>query len=132
MMKRVTLAIAATIALAAATGAGAHHSFAVFFDPSRTVTISGVVTDFKFVNPHGEIGLNVKNSAGVIEQWRVETNAPVILRRRGWTGSSLKPGDKASIEGWPSREGKHYIRLLKASRGDGSVIGIPFEQSGQQ
>lgn len=130
-MKRVSAAIAATIA-AAASSVGAHHSFAVFFDPNRVVSISGVVTDFRFVNPHGEIGLIVKNKAGAAETWRVETNAPVILRRRGWSPSSLKAGDTVTIEGWPSRDGKHYIRLLKAARGDGSVIGIPFEQGAQQ
>jgi hypothetical protein len=130
-MIRTKVAIAATAALLA-TAASAHHSFAVFFDPSRTVTISGVVTEFKFVNPHGEIGLRMKKKDGTTEAWRVETNAPVILRRRGWSLSSLKPGDTVTIEGWPSRDGKPYIRLLKASRADGTVIGIPFEQGAQQ
>jgi hypothetical protein len=131
-MKRVSVAIAATIAAAVGGSAGAHHSFAVFFDANRTVSISGTVTDFRFVNPHGEIGLTVKNKDGAAEVWRVETNAPVILRRRGWSPTSLKPGDAVTIEGWPSRDGKHYVRLLKAMRGDGTVIGIPFEQAAQQ
>jgi hypothetical protein len=130
-MRKLSVVIAASI-IGAASGASAHHSFAVFFDPNKTVSISGTVTDFKFVNPHGEIGLTVKNKDGSVEPWRVETNAPVILRRRGWTPTSLKAGDAVTIEGWPSRDGKHYIRLLKASRADGTVIGIPFEQSGQQ
>ncbi|MDB5662955.1 MAG: hypothetical protein JWN59_1293 [Sphingomonas bacterium] len=131
-MNRQSLVIAATIAAMVAGGAQAHHSFAVFFDANKVVRISGVVTDFRFVNPHGEIGLNVPGKGGKAEQWRVETNAPVILRRRGWTGDSLKPGNMVTIEGWPSRDGKRYSRLLKATRADGTVIGIPFDQAAQQ
>jgi hypothetical protein len=131
-MQKVSMAVAAMIAAAVAGSAAAHHSFAVFFDANRVVSITGVVTEFRFVNPHGEIGLTVKGKNGAAEPWRVETNAPVILRRRGWAPTSLKAGDTVTIEGWPSRDGKHYVRLLKAMRGDGSVIGIPFEQAAQQ
>ena len=129
MYRSVVAAVA--IALAAG-GAAAHHSFAVFFDQKKIVRISGTVTHFRFVNPHGEIALDVKGRNGGVEKWRVETNAPVILRRRGWSASSLKHGDMVTIEGWASRDGKRYIRLYKASRPDGTVIGIPFEQSAQQ
>jgi hypothetical protein len=132
-MKRVSICAAAVIAATALGGsADAHHSFAVFFDPNKSVTITGAVTDFRFVNPHGEIGLTVAGKDGHPEQWRVETNSPSILQRRGWRKDSLKPGETVTIQGWPSRDGKKYIRLLKASRADGTVIGIPFEQAAQQ
>ena len=42
----------------------AHHSFAVFFDDAKSVTVSGSVTAFKFTNPHAIIELTAKNDAG--------------------------------------------------------------------
>jgi len=131
-MNRLSVVIAVAIAGAAAGSAAAHHSFAVFFDANKVISVTGAVTDFRFVNPHGEIGLTVQGKGGQTEQWRVETNSPSILQRRGWRRDSLKPGDTVTVEGWPSRDGKRYLRLLKATRGDGTVIGIPFDQAQQQ
>jgi len=104
----------------------AHHSFAVFFDSQKSISITGVVTEYKFVNPHGLIVLDIKNSNGVVEQWKVETNSPSILRRRGWAPDTLKAGETITIEGWPGRNDAHYARLRVAKRANGEVIGKPF------
>ena len=116
--------LAALALLACSQGAAlAHHSFAVFFDPEKEVTLTGKVTAFRFTNPHGTIVIDVKGSGGEVEKWRVETNAPVVLMRRGWTRASLHPGDVVTIEGWRARDGKRYIRLRKATDIDGNLIG---------
>jgi hypothetical protein len=112
------------VALASvATAAQAHHSFAVFFDPDKNIKISGKVTSFRFTNPHGLITLDVTDAAGKVAHWRVETNAPVVLVRRGWNRDILKPGDRVTIEGWPSRDGKPYLRLMRALDANGKPIG---------
>jgi len=113
--------------LGGATVALAHHSFAVFFDPERIISVTGKVTEFQFRNPHGEIGLEVQTKDGRTETWLVETNAPSFLRRRGWTRDSVKIGETLTIEGWAARDGKHYMRLRKATRADGTVIGVPLD-----
>jgi hypothetical protein len=104
----------------------AHHSFAVFFDGTKSVTVTGVVTEYQFVNPHGLIKLNVKNAKGEIEEWKVETNSPSILRRRGWAPDSLKAGETVTIDGWPGRENPHFVRLRTAKRANGEAIGQAF------
>jgi DNA/RNA endonuclease YhcR with UshA esterase domain len=128
-MRNLTIAFfAAALALPAA----AHHSFAVFFDPGKTVTLSGKVTQFRFTNPHGTIVLEVARTDGTVEQWRAETNAPVILARRGWTRDSVKPGDEVTITGWPSRDGRPYIRLSELKDAQGNSIGTaPFGRQDQ-
>ncbi len=106
---RIRVLIAAALCVAPAA-ASAHHSFAVYFDSTKEVTITGKVTAFRFA----------------------ETNAPVVLQRRGWTRDSIKAGETITIEGWPSRDGKPYIRLRSAKRADGSLIGsAPFGRQDQ-
>ncbi len=121
MRNRLALAgIAAAIALPGA--AAAHHSFAVFFDEEKIIEITGVVDSFEFRNPHGTIELTVEGEAGE-EAWKAETNAPVILRRRGWSRDSLQPGDTIILTGWPARDGSNYLRMQSVRREDGSMVG---------
>jgi hypothetical protein len=119
-------------ALGFTAGAQAHHSFAVFFDSSKDVKVTGKVTAFRFTNPHGTIVLDVTDAQGQVREWRAETNAPVVLQRRGWTRTTVKPGDVITIEGWPSRDGKPYLRLRRAVDENGRLIGTaPFGQQDQ-
>ena len=110
-----------------ASAASAHHSFAVFFDQNKMITLTGVVQEFRFSNPHGTLAMTVKGKTGETEQWKAETNSPSILLRRGWTKDSIKVGDTVTMTGWVARDGSHYLRLQKAARADGSTIGIPIE-----
>ena len=67
-----------------------------------------------------------------MKEWRAETNAPVVLQRRGWTRASVKPGDEITINGWPSRDGKPYLRLQRAVHSDGRLVGTaPFGRQDQ-
>ena len=130
-MRALRSITAAALVLVAAT-AQAHHSFAVFFDSSKDIKITGKVTSFRFTNPHGTIGLAVTDAQGKVTEWRAETNAPVVLQRRGWTRAIVKPGQTITIEGWPSRDGKPYIRLRRATDEDGRLIGTaPFGRQDQ-
>ena len=123
MKPLANLVFAAAAALAAAGAAQAHHSFAVFFDPEKSVKVTGKVTSFRFTNPHGTVALDVTRPDGTVEKWRAETNAPVILSRRGWTRASMKPGETITISGWPSRDGRNYLRLMEARDASGKLIG---------
>ena len=128
-MKTRSLLLLPALLLLEPGSALAHHSFAAFFDPTRTVSVTGTVTEFRFTNPHGTITLEVKGEDGKTREWKAETNAPVVLMRRGWRKSSLKRGDIVTLTGWPSRDGKPYIRLQGAVDANGKPIGSsPFGQ----
>jgi hypothetical protein len=129
-VSRVARIVAAALAGAAlmAQAAQAHHSFAVFFNADDAVVpITGAVTEFHFTNPHGIIKLTVPGKGGAATEWKVETNSPSILMRRGWTKDSLKPGETVTIQGWPARDGTNYMRLRNALRADGTPIGMPLQ-----
>jgi len=124
---RNTLLMAALLTIVVGPAA-AHHSFAVFFDDTKSVTVSGSVTEFRFTNPHAIIEITRKTPQGQVETWRAETNAVTLLRRRGWTAESLKAGDMVTIDGWPSRDGSRYLRVRRVVKSDGTVLGAPPNQ----
>jgi hypothetical protein len=131
MPSRGLLGLAAAL-LALPAAAQAHHSFAAFFDPDKSVTVTGTVTEFRFTNPHGMIAVDVKRPDGSIQQWRAETNAPVVLVQRGWSKDSIKPGMVVTIDGWPSRDGRNYMRMRAVRDANGKAIGTaPFDQKSQ-
>lgn len=103
--------------------ARAHHSFAVHFVPDRIVEISGVVEDFRFRNPHGIVTVAVTGPDGLDTTWRAETNSPNILRRRGWTETSIEVGTAVVIEGYPARDGSHSMRIFRVTFDDTVLIG---------
>jgi len=116
--------------LVLATNAAAHHSFAVYFDPQREATVEGVVTSFRFTNPHGLVVIEETDAQGQKHSWRAETNAPVVLQRRGWTRTSLRAGQRVTLHGWGARDGSRYMRLREARDAQGRSIGsAPFEQN---
>jgi hypothetical protein len=108
--------------LLAAPVSEAHHSFAVHFVPDKTISVSGVVTEFRFRNPHGLLFFTATSDDGSEEAWKAETNSPNILRRRGWDEHSLKVGDRITVTGYPARDGTNYMRIYKIKFADGHEL----------
>jgi len=99
--------------------AAAHHSLASLFDTARTVTVTGEVTQFDFIAPHGYIHMNVADESGEPTVWQLETYPPGMLIRKGLTPDVLRPGQKISARGYPSRDGRALMRLLTITMPDG-------------
>ncbi len=112
--------LAALLALAVAP-AGAHHSGAGV-DRTRTVTITGIVKDFRWTNPHSWIDLEVSGDKGTA-LWSVEMNPPPYLVRAGWKSTTLKPGDKVSVTLNPIRSGEPGGIFVSVTLADGRVLG---------
>ncbi len=121
MRKYVVLTVVATLT-GAVPPAFPHHSFPVHFVPGKLITVEGVVTDFSFRNPHGLLHFTVTDAAGAGVEWKAETNSPNILRRRGWTEDSIKPGDRVKIEGYPARDGSQFMRVYRVIYADGHEL----------
>ena len=126
-MKGVTKAIQRALILvglaASATGlAMAHHSYSAF-DMVGTKTVSGTVTKFDWSNPHSWIWIDVKNEQGVVETWGIEGMSPNYLNRRGWTRTTLKPGDQITLTFHPVRGGDKGGSFVSAVRSTGEPLG---------
>lgn len=79
----------------------AHHSFAAEYDPSKKVTLKGVVTKFEWTNPHSHIYLDVKGADGKVANWNLELASPNMMQRNGWTRHSVQEGDEVTITADP-------------------------------
>ena len=94
----------------------AHHSFAMF-DLDKVIELHGVVKVFQWTNPHTWLQIIVTNEDGTETEWSL-AGAPVnMLARRGWTSTSLKPGDEITVTGNPlvdGRPGATYITIVFA------------------
>ena len=118
-----TLCGTALAALLLTQASSAHHNFAAHYRTDASVTVSGVVTEFRFVNPHARVYLDVRNENGEIEKWMAEGDASVALRRSGWVADELKPGDPIKVEGFPSRSGENLVGWNNITLADGTEIG---------
>jgi hypothetical protein len=111
-------------ALALALPAAAHHSFAMF-DQSRSVTLHGIVKDFRWSNPHVFIQLLTEGEAGSPSEWSIEMTSPEHLSRVGWRPGTLKPGDKVTLVIHPMRDITKGGQYLSGIGPSGPLIGSP-------
>jgi Family of unknown function (DUF6152) len=100
----------------------AHHSFAGF-DMEKTVTLTGTVKEFQWVNPHAWIQIMVADAGGKSIEWSVEMSAPSGLLRRGWKPKTLMPGDRLVIVVHPLRDGQAGGSFVSGKLADGKVLG---------
>jgi hypothetical protein len=115
------MAVAAAATLAA-FAVQAHHSPAAW-DVTKRNSVTGVVKDASFRNPHGEIKLMVTNDKGQVEEWRIETSAANLLRRRGWDFSRVTPGLKVTVTGHLNKEVPREIYIREIQFEDGTHFG---------
>jgi len=97
----------------------AHHSLTALFDTSATVEVTGEVTEFQFVAPHAYILLSVTDERGEESVWQLETYPPGMLMRKGLTPAVLRPGDRISAHGFPTRDGRPLMRIVTITMPDG-------------
>ena len=119
--RRAGLALLLTATVAPAI-AGAHHSTAMFERDAR-VTLTGVIKEFQWTNPHAWIQVVAPGPDGKPADWSIECNSPNTLSRQGWKPSTFKPGDKVVIVANPMKDGTHAGLLITVTLADGRVLG---------
>lgn len=110
------------LALTVTTTASAHHSFAMF-DSKKQITLSGVVKDFEWTNPHVFVQLLVKDDRGQVTEWSIEGASPNMLYRSGWSNKSFKAGDRVTIVINPLRDGTNGGYFVFSRLPDGRALG---------
>jgi hypothetical protein len=114
--------VTALVAAAFAAPALAHHSFAMF-DADKTVTLSGTVKEFEWVNPHSWLRVMVNDDkSGKPALWALELSSPSRLITMGMHANSVKPGDVVTVTFHPMKDGSRGGQFIQAKLPDGKDI----------
>ncbi len=121
-MKAPLLALAAIVTLLGTVPVFAHHSYAAF-NRDKQVTLTGVVKEFQWNNPHAWIQIMVADEKGRQVEWGVECGSPNMMLRTGWKRSTLKAGDTIVAIVNPLKDGRPNGSLVTVKLSDGRVLG---------
>lgn len=120
-MKNMRLFLGLSLGLLTASAAFAHHGTANY-ETTKSVSVTGTVTDFNFTNPHVQISMDVKDATGKVAKWQGELTSPNHLSRSGWQKDTIKPGDVITISGFPTKSGTPEIWIQKVVLANGTQL----------
>lgn len=105
--------------------ARAHHALAANYEEGNEGTITGVVQEVVFRNPHVRYYLDVDDGNGGTELWDVETQNLVMLGRLGWRRDTISVGDTITVNGVLGRNGTKRISIITVTLANGVTLS-PF------
>ena len=105
------------------TGSALAHHSPIVFDRTRQVTLTGVVTEFRWGNPHSWIHIDIADADGKVANWSIEMDPASHLAREGWRSSTLKAGDKITVVVFPLRNDEKGGQYSSVTLPDGKKLG---------
>jgi hypothetical protein len=100
----------------------AHHSFAAEFDANQPITVTGTVTKVEWTNPHARFYVDAKDESGKVVNWDFELGGATQLIRRGWSRTTLKPGESVTVSGFRARRAPHVGNARDVRLADGRRV----------
>ena len=123
------LPAAATVLVLVAPRLSAHHAFAAEYDENRLVTVSGIVTGFKWTNPHAWLYVEAKDAYGKMVLWSFEMGSPGGMQHRGWKKSDLKKGDSVTVDGYSAKDARNVANARMVALPDGRKLFGGFQST---
>jgi hypothetical protein len=123
-MKLRTLTFAVVVAglLAVCTPLFGHHGAAAYDMTKPVMLKDAVVTKYSWMNPHVLVYFDLKDDAGKVTQWTLETGSPSAIGVVGWTRNTVKIGDVVTIWLFQTKTGLPVGRLNKIQFADGTML----------
>ena len=125
-MKAIPTLLSAAI-LTLALPAQSHHSFLASYNMDEVITLTGIVTEVWYQNPHTRVYVEAENDQGEPVLWEVETFPRNVLVRRGWKHSDLGVGDEVVVTGRQARDGGNRLQMLTINRPSDGWVGVGFD-----
>jgi hypothetical protein len=131
-MKLVTSLVLAGLSWLLLSAPGlAHHSTLGLYNEDQTAEITGVVKQWRFVNPHPILILEVTGADGQTRDWDISFGGPAvnILRRQGYTADTFKVGDVVVVKGFAASAEDMFGMLARGpvTRSDGTPVLQPAQ-----
>lgn len=108
---KATIPLLALVMLLTA-GAALHHGWANY-DQTKPLTLTGVIHQSSYENPHGMLRLETKEKT-----WTVVLAPPSRMERRGLTPEMVAAGETATVVGYPHRKIQDEMRAERIITGD--------------
>lgn len=121
LMKRIHVAVGASVLAFWALAAGAHHS-AAQFDFGQRVTVEGVIKEWNVRNPHTMAVVEITDEKGTRDV-EFEGHSASHFSRAGYTRDMAKPGDEIAILIAPRADGEDG-GFIQAFTVNGRTIGF--------
>jgi len=99
-----------------------HHSLGAEYVLNQPITLNGKVTKIEWSNPHAHFYMDVKDKTGQVLSWELELGSPNGLARRGWTSTSLKPGNIVTVDGFIAKDGARLVSATAVHLADGTEV----------
>lgn len=109
--------------------AEAHHSISGVYDSRERTTVTGIVTEFRFVPPHAFLIISVEDDSAEPELWQLEMDNRFELVQIGMTEHTFATGDEVVAIGYPARTEAHRLYLRRLDR---PADGFRYEQIGSR
>jgi len=100
----------------------AHHGRGATYDMKKQVTLTGVVSEVAWRNPHVVIYMDVKEPDGRVVNWAFENSSVGTLARQGYSRNTLKVGQEITAVVNPSAQGAPRGIVVKVILAGGREI----------
>lgn len=124
MNQKLLAVVVASVIACSAIAVQAHHSLAEYLGSERT-TIQGTVKQFRFINPHASVALEVHDENGEAENWTIVMDDRWELVEAGFSRLTFQPGDELTVTG---RIGRVNRRSMYASQIERPSDGFVFTE----
>ena len=119
------IAVSACVAAALLGGRGLAHHANSAYDRSTTITVSGTVTKWQFINPHAGLWLEIVDAEGGVLEWSGEFQGTLDLYRHfSFNKDTFMPGDEITLVGHPARNGAPTLSTRIVIFPDGREVDV--------
>ena len=102
----------------------AHHANSAY-DREQSISISGTVRRWQFINPHSGIWIEVVDADGVATEWSGEFQGTLDLYRHfSWNKDTFAPSDRVTLTGSPARNGDRTMSVRIVGFEDGREVDV--------
>ncbi len=121
MKNKICMYVSIVVLVLLAGPGQTHHSVPVNYEVGTEISVTGIIKETLFRNPHSAIVLLVSKPDGRVEEWLAEMNSKNSMIRRGFSIDQFIAGESLTVTGWKGRR-ERTVYFRKGILEDGSEL----------